>query len=95
MEIERNGRIVVRFGRFKKLIIDPENLFIQYWGGKIFFYQVMGYWKNYRRKGGDMVYYVVLLTKERMHRITPEMDEASVEKVLNLLKDTIPVEAKS
>jgi len=91
---DSEGRITIKFGMMKKLVIDKERLLIEYWGGKIYFYQVMGYWKNQRPKGGKTVYYVVLLTRDKMHRITPETDEETVEKVLNVLRDTIPVEAK-
>ena len=94
MEIRENGEIVVKFNPLKKLVFDRENRVIKYWGGEIYFYQVMGYWKNYRPVGGKMLYYAVLLTREKMHRITPEISEEEVEKVLNILRDLVPAEAK-
>ncbi len=94
MEISEGERTIIRFGPFKKLIIDRENNFLEYWGGKIYFYQIMGYWKNSRPSRRRMLYYVVLLTKEKMHRITPGMGESDAEKVLNILSNIVPVEAR-
>ncbi len=96
MKIEKNGSaIVFLFGRGKYLKIDRVNGVIEYWEDKIPFHQVIGYWKNYRPRGRKFLFYVMLLTRNRLHRITPEMkDEDSVEKILDVLRDTIPVEVK-
>ncbi len=96
MKIEREGDSVIFIFRGRKILkIDKRNRIIEYWEGIIPFSQIMGYWKNYRPKGKRFLFYVMLLTKNKLHRITPEMkDEDSVEKILEVLRDTIPVEVK-
>jgi|GEM_PF-2325589 hypothetical protein len=83
------------FGRRKILNIDKKRRIIEYWESIIPFNEVRGYWKNYHPKGRRFVFYVMLLTERRLHKITPEMtDEDSIEKVLDTLRDIVPVEVK-
>jgi hypothetical protein len=78
----------------KTLLIDRKSRVLRYGKWEVKWDNIKGYWKNYRFKGRKRVFYVVLLTPERMERITPEMDEYDVDEVLGYLRSEIPLEVK-
>ncbi len=94
MKIEKNNeRLIFKFNPLKSLIIDNDSKKIIYWEGEIPFNDVVGYWKNYHPGGGLFVYYVMLLTPKKIHKITPELkDESQIDKILDYLKSIIPRE---
>ena len=93
MEVEvSEGITVFKFGLLWKLVIDEKNKEIRGRFGKVRFSEVVGAWKNYRKKGTRTVYYVQLLTKDRIYTITPEMDrESDVRRVLRTLKKVLGI----
>ena len=96
MKITNEGnKIVFKFNSFKSLIIDRDSKAIKYWDGEVNFDDVLGYWKNYHPGGKLFVYYIMLLTPKKIHKITPELeDEDSIDKILEILKTIIPREVK-
>jgi len=96
MKIENDKEWIKFIFKGRKILkIDKKRRLIEYWESIIPFDDVRGYWKNYHPKGRGFVFYVMLLTEKRLHRITPEIaEEDSIEKVLDTLKNIIPVEVK-
>ncbi len=94
-KVVEGDRVSFRFSTLKKLVIDKEKGSIEYWDGNIPFSSVRGYWKNYHPKGKKMVYYVMLLTSQKLHKITPELgNEGLVDEILDILQKYVPVEVK-
>lgn len=94
MEIEKSEeRITFKFGLLRKLIIDAKERKICGSFGDVKFDEVVGAWKNYRKKGSKIVYYVQLLTKNKIYTITPEMErERDVREILKALKKFLKIE---
>ncbi len=93
--INEENKIVFKFNAFKSLTIDKNSKRIKYWGGQINFNEIIGYWKNYHPGGKLFVYYIMLLTPKKIHKITPELeDEDSIDKIIEILKSIIPREVK-
>lgn len=67
------------------LIIDRGNQKIKYKKQETSFQDVRGFWKNFVLKRKKKYYYVVLLTRNWMTPITPEMDEYDVDEVIHYL----------
>lgn len=93
--LEVENKIIFKFNALKSLTIDRDSKVVKYWDGKINFDDIIGYWKNYHPGGKLFVYYIMLLTRNRIHKITPEIEEEdSIDKILDILKATIPREVK-
>ncbi len=93
--INEENKIIFKFNSLKSLIIDKNFKKIEYWEGQVNFDDVIGYWKNYHPGGRLFVYYIMLLTRKKIHKITPELeDEDSIDKILEILKAIIPREVK-
>ncbi len=93
--VENENKIILKFNSFKSLIIDKNSRKIKYWDGQVDFDDIIGYWKNYHPGGKLFVYYIMLLTRKKIHKITPELeDEELIDKILEILKSTIPREVK-
>jgi len=96
MKVEKSDEVIkFIFNRRRILKIDKKRGVIEYWESIIPFDEIKGYWKNYHPKGMKFVFYVMLLTERKLHKITPEIgDENSIEKVLDTLRHVIPLEVK-
>ena len=93
--MEKGNKIIFSFNPPKTLIIDKDSKEIKYWDRQINFNDIIGYWKNYHPGGKLFVYYIMLLTRKKIHKITPELeDEDSIDKILEILKSIIPREVK-
>ncbi len=96
MKIDYDGNSVIFNFKWRKYLrIDRKRGLIEFENNSIPFSEVKGYWKNYHPKGRRLVFYAMLLTKNRLYKITPEIkDEESIEKILEVLRDIIPAEVK-
>ncbi len=95
MRFEDDGvEVVFHFGPLKSLKINRKYRYLEYGKWQVKFDEIKGYWKNYRFAGRKLVYYIVLLTSDKMAPITPEMDEYDVNEVYTYLKKIIPLEVK-
>lgn len=86
-------KITFKFGLLRKLVVDLEKKKIYGFFGEVDFSDVVGAWKNYRKKGSKIVYYVQLLTKSKIYTITPEMErERDVKEILKTLKKILKID---
>ncbi len=90
MKIMDDGTtLLFRFSPFKTLSLNRNSRTITLGKTEIPFDEVKGFWKNYRISGKKKVYFVVLLTKNKMLHITPDMDEYDVDEVIGYLIDIL------
>ncbi len=95
MRVEEDTSVLIfKFSFFKSLVVDKIKEVIKYQGDEIPFSSVKGYWKNYRVVRRKKVYYVMLLTSQKMFPITPHIDEYDADEVLNGLRKLLPREVK-
>ncbi len=93
MRIDDDGDIMVfKFTPLNSLIIDRKNKILKFKKWEVSFSEIRGYWKNHRVKGNKIVYYIMLLTPKKMDRITPEIDEEDIDKIIGYLKKEIKLE---
>ena len=86
IEVE-DGIMVIKYGLLKKVAIDSkEGVFVGPFG-TIYFDDVLGMWKNYRKNGNSYLYYIQVLTDKKIVRITPEFHkEKYADRVMNFIK---------
>ena len=95
MRVEEDSTVLIfRFSPFKSLTLDKIKKVIRYRGDEIPFSTVKGYWKNYRFVWRKKIYYVMLLTSQKMFPVTPNIDEYDAEEVLNVFRKLLPREVK-
>ena len=74
------------------LIVDRENEFIEGSFGSIPFSEIKGLWKNSHKKIFGMVYYIKVLTRDRIIQITPNLKkEEDADKIEEHLKKVLRI----